>query len=38
VASGFARRAAWKGRLTIQVRDRNVELGAGELVVVPREL
>lgn len=25
-----------KGRLTIQLRDRNVVLGAGELFVVPR--
>jgi mannose-6-phosphate isomerase-like protein (cupin superfamily) len=25
-----------KGHLTIQLRDRNVELGAGELYVVPR--
>jgi mannose-6-phosphate isomerase-like protein (cupin superfamily) len=24
------------GRLTIQLRDRNVELGAGEMFVVPR--
>ena len=24
------------GRLTIQLRDRNVELGPGELFVVPR--
>lgn len=25
-----------KGRLTIQLRDRNVELGPGELYIVPR--